>query len=453
MASISTSKKTGVRSCQFSDATGTRRTIGLGKMPKKQAESFRLRIETLVSCKLSGTPIDPELAIWVSERSDALKEKLRKYGLTNAPGTVSLSDAMDTVITGRKDVKEATKVVWRQGKRSLEEHFGADKPIADITRANAEDFKQALIGAGLGNGTIRKRLQTASMVFNQMVSREAIEKNPFSGISVPATVDQSRNVFVPRKHVFRAMEQAPDAEWRLIIGLSRFAGLRCPSEVLSLKWDNILWDREEIVVISPKTERHPDGDQRTIPIFADIREPLLEASEQAEDGAVYVIEKHRSQAEGPGGWKNSNFRSALHKMIRRAGLKPWPKPFHAMRASFETELVEMVPVQTAAAWLGNSPKIAMKHYLRVMPEHAEKARNTSFGGYVKSYAESYVNATQNPTQRATAMFCGQPQEMTQAPILQGPTQCIATNRTSVQNAIAEGTGLEPAAPYGVPHFQ
>ncbi len=52
---------------------------------------------------------------------------------------------------------------------------------------------------------------------------------------------------------------------------------------------------------------------------------------------------------------------------------PWPKPFHGLRASCETELVERFPVQTVASWLGNSPKVALKHYLRVLPEHFVKA--------------------------------------------------------------------------------
>ncbi len=63
----------------------------------------------------------------------------------------------------------------------------------------------------------------------------------------------------------------------------------------------------------------------------------------------------------------------FEKIIRRAGLEPWPKPFHAMRASCETELTEKFRVQAVAAWLGNSPKIALRHYLRVLPEHFDRA--------------------------------------------------------------------------------
>ncbi len=124
---------------------------------------------------------------------------------------------------------------------------------------------------------------------------------------------------------------------------------------------------------APQRPRHPGGGQREIPLFPELAGPLSEAFETAPEGAVYVITLHRSQAESPAGWRNSNLRTRFAKIIRRAGLKPWPKSFHSMRASFETELVEVFPVQTAAAWLGNSPKIALKHYLQVLPEHFDRA--------------------------------------------------------------------------------
>ena len=169
------------------------------------------------------------------------------------------------------------------------------------------------------------------------------------------------------------MDHAPDAEWRAILALSRFAGLRCPSEVLSLKWEHIHWDRQRITVTSPKTARHPNGGQRIIPLFPELIGPLEEAWEQAREKAVYVVDRHRSQAEKPGGWRNTNFRTTVGKMIQRAGINPWPKPFHALRASHETDLLERFPIQVVAKWLGHSSKIALTHYARTTDDHFQAA--------------------------------------------------------------------------------
>jgi len=279
--------------------------------------------------------------------------------------------------------------------------------------------------------TVRKRLQAAKMFFRAMVKRRLTLENPFDGIQVAAVVDESRNVFVPRADIEKVLEACPDAEWRAIVALSRFGGLRCPSEVLTLKWENIDWHGQRITVISPKTARHPGGGQRIIPLFPELVGPLSEAFDAAPEGAVHVITRHRSQAESPGGWRNSNLRTRFEKIISRAGLKPWPKPFHGMRASCETELTEAFPVQTAAAWLGNFPKIALKHYLRVLPEHFDRA--------VGGCKEAAQNAAQNAAQSAREMVCNDPYKKRQTPVVPGEYGGLP----SYTNVQADGEGFEP----------
>ncbi len=66
-------------------------------------------------------------------------------------------------------------------------------------------------------------------------------------------------------------------------------------------------------------------------------------------------------------------------MVKRAGLTPWPKLFHGMRASCETDLFEQHPLQTVARWMGHSPKIAVANYLRVREEDFDKAFDKATG--------------------------------------------------------------------------
>jgi hypothetical protein len=53
---------------------------------------------------------------------------------------------------------------------------------------------------------------------------------------------------------------------------------------------------------------------------------------------------------------------------RRAGLQSWPRLFHTLRASCETELPEQFPISAVTEWLGHSAAVALKHYARV-PDH------------------------------------------------------------------------------------
>ena len=58
MASISINKQGLVR-VLFTAADGKRKTIYLGKTPKKTAESIRIRIEHLANAAASQSPVDP----------------------------------------------------------------------------------------------------------------------------------------------------------------------------------------------------------------------------------------------------------------------------------------------------------------------------------------------------------------------------------------------------------
>jgi len=80
--------------------------------------------------------------------------------------------------------------------------------------------------------------------------------------------------------------------------------------------------------------------------------------------------------------------------VRRAGLQPWPRLFHNLRSSRETELVETYPVQVVTAWLGNTPAVAMKHYLMTTDEHFNRA--------VQGGAECGAPTAQNVAQHAPA---------------------------------------------------
>ena len=376
MASLSKDKN-GWRILFVCPATKKRRTIRTGKCAKKNAETARNMIERLIEAKTLGASIDQRTAAWLGSIDGKLKDRLAKAGLIEADKATLLGPFIEEYIESRKDVKPASKTVWSQGQTSLNEFFGKDRLVRTITHAEAEDLKQTLIGKGLALYTVRKRLQVAKMLFTAMVKRGIIPSNPFDGVQVKAVVDESRNVFVSRADAEAVMREAPDAEWRAMIALSRFAGLRLPSEVLSLRWEHINWDKERITVISPKTAHNPGGGQRVIPLFPELVQPLTEAFETAPDGAVYVVTKHRSRAESPEGWKNANLRTRFNKMVQRAGLEPWPKPFHAMRASCETDLLEMrYPLQAVARWMGHSPKVAVTNYLRVLEEHFDRATST-----------------------------------------------------------------------------
>ena len=80
MASISRDAN-GCKRVQFVQADGSRPAIRLGKVTQRDAESFKGKLESLLSAKLMGNSPDRESALWVSTLDDDLHAKLAAHNL------------------------------------------------------------------------------------------------------------------------------------------------------------------------------------------------------------------------------------------------------------------------------------------------------------------------------------------------------------------------------------
>ena len=72
------------------------------------------------------------------------------------------------------------------------------------------------------------------------------------------------------------------------------------------------------------------------------------------------------------------------RIIRKAGIEPWPKLFQNLRSTRETELAEQYPLHVVCAWIGNSQPVAAKHYLQVTEGHFRQAAGTQAVGRKKA---------------------------------------------------------------------
>jgi integrase len=249
--------------------------------------------------------------------------------------------------------------------RNLVTFFGVDKPLRALTPGDCEQFKAWLLTQGLAPATVAKRLSFARSFLHVARKHRLIDENPFCEVKIPTARVSSRQRFIDRDMTQKLLAVA-DPTWRTIIALCRFGGLRCPSEVLSLEWRHVDWGRSRITVPSPKTDRYDGKGFRTIPLFAELRPFLEEAFDLAKPGQTHVIGgNHLAKAQGPTGWRNCNLRTTFKKLVERAGLTPWPRLFHNLRSSRETELLEQYPLHVVAGWLGHDAKVSLKHYAQI----------------------------------------------------------------------------------------
>ncbi|MHC4664455.1 MAG: tyrosine-type recombinase/integrase [Planctomycetota bacterium] len=365
MASV-ISDPNGRKRIQFVAGDGSRKTIRLGKATMRQAEAVKVRVEQLVLAATGVTGVvDDETAKWLTGLDEVIYNKLAAVGLVAERDTVKLGAFIGGYVRERKDVKSGTATFYGHTKRNLIDYFGEGKSLREIMPGDADRWRLYLLGQGLAENTVRRRCGMAKHFFRVAVRRGLIPSNPFEDLKASVKGNAKRLYFVTCEEAEKVLEACPDKQWRLIFALCRYGGLRCPSEVLSLRWTDVDWERSRMRVHSSKTEHHEGGESRLVPLFPELLPYLREAFENAEPGSEHVITRYRSS--------NCNLRTQLQRIIAKAGLKAWPKLFQNLRSTRETELAERWPEHVVCAWIGNSKKVAREHYLQVTDDHFERA--------------------------------------------------------------------------------
>lgn len=385
MASISHDAN-GTRRVQFTDRNGERKTVRLGVISAKNAESFRLKLQNLVAARFTETAIDAETARWLADLPDRMYSRLVSVGLAEPRASsqqVTLGMLLDR-FEKSASVKASTRAAYKQATGSLRDHLKAETPLKAITPADADEWRKTLAESALAPATVAKRVNIAKSVFRKAVKWGLMASNPFADLRAGSQSNPERSFYVPVDSIRAILDECPDDQWRVIIALSRFAGLRCPSEVVLIRWGDINWERGRLTVRSPKTEGHDGHAVRLVPITPELRPILLALFERAEPGAEAVVPRLRDP--------KTNLRTTLYKIIERAGLTPWPRLFHNMRASCATDWVERFPAHVVAGWLGHSPMIAAKHYLQTRDAHFDLATGGANCG-----APEARNAAQHPS--------------------------------------------------------
>lgn len=434
MASLSKDKN-GTKRIQWVDAAGKRHTIRLGSITVKTAEAFLARLERLIASKLTGTPIDGQTAQWLAELPDGLYGKLASQGLTesrDAVETHTLGTMLDAYFE-TASVKESTLTRYAQTQRLLIEYIGRGRVLGSITRREADQWKAWLKDRGYAQAKIARDVGIARMFFRKAVLWEMIPANPFDGVRAGAQTNRDRLTYLSLADTRKLIETAPDADWRCIIALARYGGLRCPSEVLGVRWADVDWAQNRLRVRSPKTEHHAGKGERLVPLFPELRAVLMEAFDLAPDGAERVVSHYAPST--------ANLRTNMNRIIRRAGLIPWPRLFNAMRASRATELASEYPAAICTAWLGHSRAIAEAHYHMVRDEDYERAALTPIDQ--QSGAECGAQVSQNASQHASASI--RMDSQTGSQMKKGPAfmPVLAESCTSIHTGEIGEEGLEP----------
>ena len=409
MASIG--DENGRKRILFMAPDGKRKTIRLGKVAKRQAEAVKIHVEQLAHAFSTNTAPPLATSQWLASLDSKLYAKLVAVGLA-ADRSPALAPALDKflddylakreLLVGSGQLNWRTQHIDRMTRNNLVDHFGADAELAKINEGDAADFRTYLLTTGgapvkrcgselvirerkpLAEATARKRCAVASRFFRDAVRRGLIARNPFE--SVPkSSIATKRRALIPDADARKVLAKLPTLEWQLLFALSRWGGLRVGSEVRKLRWRDVDWLRGRMLIHSPKTERHAGHESRWLPIFPELKD-LLAKQQKAAKGEKLVLPMLVGRSD-------TSLRRVMFKAIEAAELKAWPRLWHSMRATRQTELEDRFPTHVVCAWLGNTQQVAERHYLSVTDDHFAAAAEL---------LRPIEKAAQNPAQQGAA---------------------------------------------------
>lgn len=312
---------------RWKDDDGNPRAKSLGNrkhVTKGEAKALCLDIEQdfVGNPAAKGTKRSPTLSTWFTRYSE-----LRK---------------------GQIDAR--TLSMHRKTAENLEEWAG-DVRLDRITAARAEDFPSFIRDQGVTEETVSLHVRNARVLFEWARRRRLIAVNPFVDVKVQGAGGVRRFHYVKLTDLEKILAECPDDRWRAMFALCRRAGLRF-GEAWRLEWADVNW-KDGTLAIHPEGGRETTKQRyRVVPMDPELARLMLECHERATEGRAAMVPQ------------NNVFRQAT-AIIKRAGLPAYPKPFHALRKSLETDWLGRYPVMTVCKMLGHAPTVAAKHYHQV----------------------------------------------------------------------------------------
>ena len=293
-----------------------------------------------------------------------LRAKLETVGLVETVAATSVL-TLKTIVA--KFIAFKAPIIAKRSLDKLEQclevlidHYGDERDISTITLGDASEFESWGMQRGFSEAHQRTHNRYAKQLFAYAVDHEWIEASPFRKLKSASLAATTRHYVTP-EDTQSLLAACPSLQWKLLIGLARYAGLRVPSEAFAITWDMIDWHKKALCIPSKKTRRYAES--RVCPILPELMALLEQGWDEAIEGATTILTL-----------SVSNVRRKLPAIIADAKLKPWEDMFQTLRRSCETHFVSMGhPEHAVSTWLGHSNQVSKDHYLMITSDAFAKA--------------------------------------------------------------------------------
>jgi integrase len=243
MASLTyeTKTRTGYRLRAYEPGNSARRfSVWLGDVSPREAETAKRHIEAVIESQSLGTPMPGETQRWLGKVPDSLRRKLSPV-LGQAR---NVHDAVDSYLTECERIHKASTV--RSTQNSLEsfaQHFGRQQMRSLV----GEDIDRWIQMRNVSSNTAAKIAKHVKTFITWSRKQGWVDD---LRISVSSAVGVGSKDYVEVKDFDRLIKHfAKQPQMRCALALARWAGLRVPSEVLTLTRSSVDFDALRLHII------------------------------------------------------------------------------------------------------------------------------------------------------------------------------------------------------------
>jgi integrase len=257
-----------------------------------------------------------------------------------------------------------TRAGYTIGVAHLQDFFGENTKLSDISVARIEEFKQRRLTAGVKPATVNRNLSVLRRMLTLAVRQRLIARNPFAEVQLLEELKHRR-----RPHILTLEEQnkilaVATPHLRALTILLTETGLRVNKEALSLKWEDIDFKNSQLLVHDSKTM----AGRRTVPLSELCKWELLRWKRFLRSGcSAYVF----PNLDRPGNHILC-VRKTWSTTLRLASIPHFP--IYYLRATFASRLSAVgVPDIFVAQMLGHSTTCVLPSYAKAIDEYQRDA--------------------------------------------------------------------------------
>ena len=328
----------------YRSADGKRRRFSTGKTDPNEATMFLAEVISTEKAAAAGT--------LTRNRATAVVDRILERATGESLGRSSFKEFAGRWLAG-KELRNARGGFLRfeATVKAFTTFLGekADAPLATIRPEHLEEFQRHRVQT-VRASTANHDLKTIRTLFGDAVKQGQLQFNPAVNIAFVPEADSVEKLPFSDEEVRRLIEAA-EGEWKPLIRLGRFTGLRL-GDSSNLKWSAVDLANDVIRIVPQKTKagalraRKAPKELR-IPIHAELKAFLMELPTSDDPDAYWFPTLAGRQTAGKTGLS-----CRFNAIVDKAGVNPGTvkreggrtiraRTFHSLRTTFASELANV----------------------------------------------------------------------------------------------------------------